>query len=355
MDPDQDGFTIRGDWAAPGSPHIVGHYSLADFGKLAVEKLGAGLPLVINDNLKELAPEEAATFQGIGIGATICMPLVKEGRLTALMAIHHKDPHVWTDDELALITEVTERSWAHIERVRSEAEVRAGEQRFRAELEATGRRAHRGAAAERQEHPHGVRDLLLESGPAHARRQDRLRQRHGAREHQARLEDVSARTSGTRPGSPRRPACPKGSRGRRARRRRRERPDRDAARLPTGDRIYEFSMRPALDETGKVVALVPEADRRHCARPRRAGAAQAQKIEAIGNLTGGIAHDFNNLLMAVLGSLELLRKRLPTTALLRLVDNAAEGARRGKSLTQRMLAFARRQDLKPERVDSRSW
>ena len=132
---DEDGFTIRGDWAAPGAMHIVGHYSLADFGKLAVKDLGAGRPLVINDNIKELAPEEAATFQSIGIGATICMPLVKEGRLTALMAIHHKGPHVWTDNELALITEVTERSWAHIERVRSEAEVRDGEQRFREELE----------------------------------------------------------------------------------------------------------------------------------------------------------------------------------------------------------------------------
>ena len=43
MDPDdQDGFTIRGDWAAPGAMHIVGHYSLADFGKLAVKNLGAG-------------------------------------------------------------------------------------------------------------------------------------------------------------------------------------------------------------------------------------------------------------------------------------------------------------------------
>lgn len=103
MDPDQDGFTIRGDWAAPNSLHIVGHYSLADFGQLAVTNLGAGEPLVVNDNLKELAPEEAATFQKIGIGATICMPLVKEGLLTALMAIHHKDPHVWTANELALI------------------------------------------------------------------------------------------------------------------------------------------------------------------------------------------------------------------------------------------------------------
>jgi GAF domain-containing protein len=130
MDPDQDGFTIRGDWAAPNAVHIVGHYSLADFGKLAVKNLGAGLPLIVNDNLKELAPEEAATFQNIGIGATICMPLVKEGRLTALMAIHHKEPHVWTANELALITEVTERSWAHIERVRSEAAVRDNERHF---------------------------------------------------------------------------------------------------------------------------------------------------------------------------------------------------------------------------------
>lgn len=120
MDPDQDGFTIRGDWAAPGAVHIVGHYSLGDFGKLAVKNLGAGRPLVVNDNLTELEPHEAATFQAIGIGATICMPLVKDGRLTALMAIHHRGPHQWTAAELGMITEVTERSWAHIERVRSE-------------------------------------------------------------------------------------------------------------------------------------------------------------------------------------------------------------------------------------------
>ena len=120
MDPNQDGFTIRGDWSVTGSASIVGHYSLADFGRKAVTELGAGRPLIVNDNRKELAPEEAAAFQKIGISATICMPLVKEERLTALMAIHHKDPHAWTENELALIREVTERSWAHIERVRSE-------------------------------------------------------------------------------------------------------------------------------------------------------------------------------------------------------------------------------------------
>ena len=79
---------------------------------------------------------------------------------------------------------------------------------------------------------------------------------------------------------------------------------------------------------------------------------QSQKMEALGQLTGGIAHDFNNLLMAVLGSLELLRKRLPyDPQYAPLLENAVQGAQRGATLTQRMLAFARRQALKLEPVD----
>jgi PAS domain S-box-containing protein len=79
----------------------------------------------------------------------------------------------------------------------------------------------------------------------------------------------------------------------------------------------------------------------------REAMAQSQKMDAIGQLTGGVAHDFNNLLMAVLGSLELIRKRIPEDAKLKmLLNNAFEGARRGVSLTQRMLSFARRQELK---------
>src|SRR5438309_603525 len=79
---------------------------------------------------------------------------------------------------------------------------------------------------------------------------------------------------------------------------------------------------------------------------------QAQKIEAVGQLTGGVAHDFNNLLMAILGSLELVRKRVPEDdRVTRLIDNAYQAAERGASLTQRMLAFARRQELKLAAVD----
>ncbi|MGO7384257.1 PAS domain S-box protein [Rhizobium ruizarguesonis] len=79
---------------------------------------------------------------------------------------------------------------------------------------------------------------------------------------------------------------------------------------------------------------------------------QSQKMEAIGQLTGGIAHDFNNLLMAVLGSLEILKKRMPRDlSLTSLVDNAMQGAQRGAALTQRMLAFSRRQELHMEPID----
>jgi len=79
---------------------------------------------------------------------------------------------------------------------------------------------------------------------------------------------------------------------------------------------------------------------------------EAQKMDTIGQLTGGVAHDFNNLLMAVLGSLNLLEKRLPEDPRShRLLQNALQGAQRGAALTQRLLAFSRRQELKPEVVD----
>ncbi|RON69312.1 PAS domain-containing sensor histidine kinase [Pseudomonas fluorescens] len=79
---------------------------------------------------------------------------------------------------------------------------------------------------------------------------------------------------------------------------------------------------------------------------------QAQKMQAIGQLSGGIAHDFNNLLTVILGNLEIVQKRIgDDPKITRLLENATQGALRGVSLTQRMLAFARRQELKTESVD----
>jgi signal transduction histidine kinase len=79
---------------------------------------------------------------------------------------------------------------------------------------------------------------------------------------------------------------------------------------------------------------------------------QAQKMEMVGQLTGGVAHDFNNLLMVVLVNLELLRRTLPADpSTLRLIEGAQQSAKRGAQLTQRLIAFARRQELKLEGRD----
>jgi signal transduction histidine kinase len=79
---------------------------------------------------------------------------------------------------------------------------------------------------------------------------------------------------------------------------------------------------------------------------------EMQKLESLGQLTGGLAHDFNNVLMAILGNLDLLARTLPEGVQGRaLVSSAVQAAERGATLTRRMLAFARRQDLQPEAVN----
>jgi signal transduction histidine kinase len=90
-------------------------------------------------------------------------------------------------------------------------------------------------------------------------------------------------------------------------------------------------------------------------RERESALAQVhemQKLESLGHLTGGVAHDFNNLLMVILANLDLVSRNLPKDAHdRRLVDRAILAAERGSALTKRMLAFARRQELKPKAVN----
>jgi signal transduction histidine kinase/ActR/RegA family two-component response regulator len=110
-----------------------------------------------------------------------------------------------------------------------------------------------------------------------------------------------------------------------------------------------LALRRAQAEQEALIRLRHESEQRLAAEQRLL---QAQKMESIGQLTGGIAHDFNNLLAVILGNLELLRKRIPVDdRAKRLLDGAFQGAQRGAALTQRLLAFSRRQDLTPQAVD----
>jgi len=354
MDEDEDGFTIRGDWAAPGSSSIQGHYSLADFGRLSVEKLHAGQPLIIADNLAELEADAAATFQSIGITATICMPLVKDGRLTALMAIHDIAPRQWTLSELALITEVTERSWAHIERVRVEHALRElNDQLEQRVAEALAGRRILADIVDGTDAFVQVADLDYNWLAINRASADEFERLYGVRprvgdnmlalladrpEHRAEVEAVWARalagesfTATAEFGDP-------------------------AVDRPT----YEMRFNPLRDAEGRRIGayqfVYDVTDRlREQSRLLEAEAAlhQSQKMETIGQLTGGVAHDFNNLLTPIVGALDVLRRRLDDERAQRLTAGALQAADRARTLVQRLLAFSRRQHLQPRAIDIR--
>ena len=135
--------------------------------------------------------------------------------------------------------------------------------------------------------------------------------------------------------------------------------------LRRGERVQRFEDR-LVRADGSFVTIawtaVPEADVFYAVgrdvtleREREEQLRQAQKMEAIGQLTGGIAHDFNNLLTGILGSLELMQTRLRqgrTAEIERFASAAATSAHRAAALTQRLLAFSRRQPLDPRTVDA---
>jgi signal transduction histidine kinase/ActR/RegA family two-component response regulator len=119
--------------------------------------------------------------------------------------------------------------------------------------------------------------------------------------------------------------------------------------LPIGDRYFDFAMRPLYDRHGAVTGAVPEAVDITERRQGEEALRQSQKMEAVGQLTGGVAHDFNNLLTIIRSATDFLRRReLPEERRRRYVDAISETVERASKLTAQLLAFARRQPLKPQ-------
>ena len=123
-------------------------------------------------------------------------------------------------------------------------------------------------------------------------------------------------------------------------------------RLPIGERYFDFAMRPLRDQHGAVIGAVPEAVDITERRQGEEALRQSQKMEAVGQLTGGVAHDFNNLLTIIRSATDFLRRReLPEERRRRYIDAISETVERASKLTAQLLAFARRQPLKPQVFD----
>jgi len=120
--------------------------------------------------------------------------------------------------------------------------------------------------------------------------------------------------------------------------------------LPAGVRVFEFTMRPIKDASSAVISIVYEANEITARLNAEESLRQAQKLEAVGQLTGGIAHDFNNLLMVISGGLNMLGRAPDEEKRLMLMGRMREAVDRGANLTKQLLAFSRRHQLSPESI-----
>ncbi|MEL0252970.1 MAG: PAS domain-containing protein, partial [Novosphingobium sp.] len=297
-------------------------------------------------------------FGSIGIHAIITCPLIKDSRLTAMMAVHQVRPRTWAPAEVTLVRQVAERCWAHVERVGAEARLREGEERLRlavdnAEVgfwdvdEINGKliwpprtKAMFGISSDvpvtMEDFYQGLHpDDLDKTAAAYAAAADpRVRA----------LYDVEYRTIGKEDQVERWVAA-KG----------RGIFDASGRCLRVTGTALDITIRKTAEAALNELNATLEARIEHAIAEReqvQEALRQSQKMEAMGQLTGGVAHDFNNLLTPIVGSLDLLqRKGVGGEREQRLIAGAIQSAERARLLVQRLLAFARRQPLQPVPVD----
>ncbi len=131
IEADEDTMNITGDYTREVDS-IVGRYRFMDFGSEVLRLMRAGEPYVVNDiETHQPAPENLATYHATQIRAVICVPLQKEGKFVAAMAVHSKSPRQWSAFEVRLVLEVANRCWEALQRSRINRDLRESEARFR--------------------------------------------------------------------------------------------------------------------------------------------------------------------------------------------------------------------------------
>lgn len=131
-------FHIEDDWRADGVGSIAGRHHLESYSPEFAGVLRLGQAVVVEDfdtDPRTAGKPPAAAHAALGIRAQLAVPLVKTGRLIALLFVHDAMPRPWSEADVALVREIAERTWAAVERARAEEALRVSEARFRTALE----------------------------------------------------------------------------------------------------------------------------------------------------------------------------------------------------------------------------
>ncbi len=342
IDPVSETITIERDWNAPGIESLAGVLRFRDYGSY-IEDLKRGETVVFAD--AETDPRtaaNAAALKAISAQSVVNMPVTEQGGFVALFYLNHASARHWAPDEIAFVREMAERTRVAVERRRAEQGVR--------DLAASLERRVEERTRERDRAWKNSRDLqavvdrdgvfvavneawttILGWRPDQIVGQSHLVFNHV--DHHADSERALEAALGT--GLPA-----------------------HETRCLHSDGTTRWISWVAASEDGLVYAsgrdVSAEKEQAEALRRTEEQLRQAQKMEAVGQLTGGIAHDFNNLLTGVMGSIELMQTRLRQGRFGELDKYAvtAQGAaKRAATLTHRLLAFSRRQTLAPKPTD----
>lgn len=335
-------FITDNNWTDGQVDNFNGTHDLAAFGPEIHGALKRGEPLTVDDVNADLRIEEGgqAAFAYLQTRAALTASLVKNGRMIAAFYVHCRDSRKWTSADTHLVQDVAERTWSALERAQAQHALQRANRELAQRVEITTRdhdrlwrisqelmlvADHSGRIT--SVNPSARRILGLEPDAMAGRlltdfihpddidstgqEIEKLAQGHTtlAFENRYRHADGSYRTL-------------------------------NWTAVPFEAHIHAV---------GRDVTAEREANK--ALRDTEDALRQAQKMEAVGQLTGGIAHDFNNIIAGIVGSLELMSIRLGQgrfNEIERYLTGASGAAKRAASLTQRLLAFSRRQTLEPK-------
>lgn len=347
VEADQDTVNVTGDYD-DNAPSIVGRYLFSDFGAECLRSMRAGEVFVVEDTETDLRTRSVLdAYRQIQARAVICVPLLKAGRLTSVMAVHQSHPRRWRQDEVHLVQLVASRCWVATERAHVTQELRKLNEDLERQVQLRTEALKR---SERQlaQLVNGIADcaifMLDPSGRVATWNMGAERIKgYNAEEiighHFSQFYTPEDRAAGL----PQRALDAIAVNGKFEGEGWRVRKD--------GSRFWASVLIDPIYGPDRLIAGYAKITRDMTERRvMQEQLNHAQKLEAIGQLTGGVAHDFNNLLTVILGNLDTILRRAPSAdaKLQRAIEHATQGAERAAALTHQLLAFARRQPLNPK-------